>query len=359
MEQRTPVRRAIGILSNELSSYQVLGVSYIETSSQSTTDQVHSIRTFPGPGRDLDSPWKTPSRIAYSSENKDYKQNQFGFQVKPNMVSCSWTKLLLDSRSRPTEFDDPSLQRAEGHSLLRLPANKEAIEVVTDYLTELYRWIVSYMEKRISSKILEITPMEFWFSHPAIWSERAKSDTREAALRAGFGKRENDRMFLIPEPEAAAIATLKGYAEKGRLAAISPGDGILICDCGGGTVDITSYKIMAVYPKLQFDELIEGVGGKCGSTYVDREFHRWMSTMFGSRYSNLRHEKTGPGSKFMREFEQCKIEFGSSEDLDAPYELELVIPGIEDSKFYDTEESVVKIDGYVSLDRKKFYIYHE
>jgi len=33
-----------------------------------------------------------------------------------------------------------------------------------------------------------------------------------------------------------------------------------VCDCGGGTVDITTYNIVDVSPRLEFDEICVGVG---------------------------------------------------------------------------------------------------
>jgi hypothetical protein len=42
---------------------------------------------------------------------------------------------------------------------------------------------------------------------------------------------------------------------------------VLICDCGGGTVDITTYAIQAVGDEPKYEELVVGAGGKCGSTY--------------------------------------------------------------------------------------------
>ena len=35
---------------------------------------------------------------------------------------------------------------------------------------------------------------------------------------------------------------------------------MLVCDCGGGTVDITTYNIVDVSPRLEFDEICVGVG---------------------------------------------------------------------------------------------------
>jgi hypothetical protein len=148
---------------------------------------------------------------------------------------------------------------------------------------------------------------------------------------------------------------LKGLSEGSSATRVNTGEGILICDCGGGTVDITSYKVLQVTPKLEFEELVEGIGGKCGSTYIDRAFHRWMLETFGSAFESLTFEKTGPGSRFMKEFESHKRDFGYSPnhdqdyniDLDHPYEINLVIPGATDSAHYDSDESVIKFSGSV------------
>lgn len=34
----------------------------------------------------------------------------------------------------------------------------------------------------------------------------------------------------------------------------------MIADCGGGTIDITTYIITAITPRLEFDEVCIGVG---------------------------------------------------------------------------------------------------
>lgn len=38
------------------------------------------------------------------------------------------------------------------------------------------------------------------------------------------------------------------------------GENILVCDAGGGTVDISTYKIVATTPSLVFDEICVGIG---------------------------------------------------------------------------------------------------
>ena len=52
---------------------------------------------------------------------------------------------------------------------------------------------------------MESTRMETIFTVPAVWSDKAKSDTLECVHQAGFGER--DQIRVITEPEAAAVYT--------------------------------------------------------------------------------------------------------------------------------------------------------
>ncbi|OBT74407.1 hypothetical protein VF21_06831 [Pseudogymnoascus sp. 05NY08] len=184
--------------------------------------------------------------------------------------------------------------------------------------------------------------MECWITLPAIWSDEAKAATLTAAKNAGFGHNPHDEVFTIAEPEAAAIATLKKYAEPGALNSIKENENILICDCGGGTVDITTYTITQVQPYLTFDELCVGVGGKCGSTHIDRNLHSLLSKRFGSAFDDLPFGIKGPGGRFMSSFEMLKRDFGlidNSDDRDlGPINLD-----VPESEYYDPEDSVIKL----------------
>jgi molecular chaperone DnaK (HSP70) len=151
------------------------------------------------------------------------------------MKSYSWTKLLLDKGADATEFDDPDLQdlvKSQGDGLMKLPFHKTPTDVAGDYLWEIYKYFMNELEKRISPEILRVTPMEFWFTVPAMWGDKAKDATRQAALKAKFASRLGDRLYMIPEPEAAAVAILKSLTHDGAENQIKPNDGVLICDCG-------------------------------------------------------------------------------------------------------------------------------
>lgn len=144
-------------------------------------------------------------------------------------------KLLLDP-SESTKFDDPSLGKSEGNGVLLKPSHKSAVDLCADFLTGIATFAHSHLEKRLTKEILEATPIDFWFTVPAVWSDKAKYDTLSAAKmafkQAKISLNPASRVFLVREPEAAAIATLSNITKGGSEQQIEAGDNILICDCG-------------------------------------------------------------------------------------------------------------------------------
>lgn len=133
------------------------------------------------------------------------------------MKSYSWTKLLLDQTTTATKFDDPTLSQSAGLGLLKTPNGVQATQVCTDYLREIYSYVFNELEQRLSPEVLRVTPLEFLFTVPAIWSDKAKQATLDAARQAGFSSRLSDTISLMPEPEAAAIATISAYKAENVL----------------------------------------------------------------------------------------------------------------------------------------------
>ncbi|KAH8702220.1 Hsp70 family protein [Talaromyces proteolyticus] len=315
------------------------GAAYVNSSSD-----VNIINIWPGTGRDTDHVWKTPSCIAYPDENKSLGKRKWGFQVEPGHKCYSWTKLLLDKNAPLTKYDDPMLEKATKSGIMQLPPGKDAVGVVADFLTSVYEHIMHILEKGLAEEILGMSAIEFWFTMPAIWSDKAQAATREAAKRAGFGPRPErplDTIYMITEPEAAAIAALTRSTTDIVSVPVKSGDGVLVCDCGGGTVDITTYLISETKPRLSFEELCTGTGGKCGSTALDRNFYKLMSERFGTAFDALPAKRIGPGSAFMRRFEALKRNFGLDTE-DTTYELPLNIRSSQVApEYYDEEEGSV------------------
>jgi hypothetical protein len=56
------------------------------------------------------------------------------------------------------------------------------------------------------------------------------------------------------------------------------GDTFVLCDAGGGTVDLISYTITKPSPKLEVKEAAAGTGALCGSTFLNRRFGEFITS---------------------------------------------------------------------------------
>lgn len=74
--------------------------------------------------------------------------------------------------------------------------------------------------------------------------------------------------------EAAAIYALHGLDPRG----LNIGDSFVLCDAGGGTVDLISYTVTALHPFLQVKEAASGTGGLCGSTILNVRFEDFLDS---------------------------------------------------------------------------------
>ncbi|KAF3922564.1 hypothetical protein ABW21_db0208467 [Orbilia brochopaga] len=277
---------------------------------------------------------KTPSRIAYAEDN-NLTKNRWGYEVSSKLKHYSWMKLHLDNDAPQTEFDDPDLSQEIRDGVVALGGNRSAEEITSDYLKELYSRLMWALEQKFSKRILQVTKIKFWLTKPAIWSDEAEVKTLEAAKKAGFGGQRGDiqdEISLILEPEAAAMATITGLAREYTSAA-KPGDSIIVCDCGGGTVDLTGYLVEEKDQKLVLHESCPALGGKCGGTSVDRNLRKWMSQRYGDLFNSREDDFTGPGTDFMQAFEWNKRVFGTEETFsDIPFGIDDVD---SDDEFYD------------------------
>lgn len=198
---------------------------------------------------------KVPSTIAYAGENARTRRDRWGYEVLPHMTAYSWTKLLLDDIDT-ADFIDTGLEETIAMGLLKLPHEKDATQVVADFLAHVYQHIYNELERRVRKDVRDTPLVEFWLAFPATWGHGAQTRMRTAAESAGFGTKEHETLFMITESEAAAFWVMQGPSygsenppnvsdemrsrerERGLTTKTEqqPGDRIIICDCGGGTV---------------------------------------------------------------------------------------------------------------------------
>lgn len=114
------------------------------------------------------------------------------------------------------------------------------------------------------------TPIDLVLTVPPVWSDGAKDATRRAAKQAGLG----ERLHLISEPEAAAVYAIKALQKTGLQA----GTNIIVCDAGGGTVDLISYRIKSLEPP-SVEESGVGTGSLCGAAFLNYKFEDYVRTI--------------------------------------------------------------------------------
>ena len=131
--------------------------------------------------------------------------------------------------------------------------NKSAEDVAVDYLRKIWEYTIDDIHKVRGDDWRDIYTIRAVMTVPAIWSPGAMERTLNIARKAGLP----DDVCLVREPEAAALAVLKDRKEDGDT--LQVGDCFVVCDAGGGTVDLISYKICGLDP-LQIQECAVGDG---------------------------------------------------------------------------------------------------
>lgn len=245
---------------------------------------IRLINNWPDPTASTASKDKVPSSISYVNG----KPQKWGYTVGLNDESFRWIKILLEENHKYVTMVEPV---KDSNTLLR-KVDKTAQEVVADYLKLLWDYTIDDIRK-FHPDYKDIFSLRVVLTVPAIWSHRAKEKTLQAAKIAGMP----GEIKLVTEPEAAALATLKDKAEENQLMA---GDAFVVCDAGGGTVDLISYEIEKLNP-LKIKECAIGSGDLCGSVFLDVAFAKYIETVIGEKQYNSIKESYR--NKMMKEFE--------------------------------------------------------
>ncbi|KAL2179721.1 uncharacterized protein P884DRAFT_237588 [Thermothelomyces heterothallicus CBS 202.75] len=209
---------------------------------------------------------KVPTRLRYNDGEPEW-----GFSIPMNTPPeevVEWFKLDLDPSLQSMGTTVTSAARRGGRDVDRL---------VTDYVSALGNHLMYTLREKLGEGVVKSTPLEFVITVPAIWSDLAKEKTRQACQKAAGLSATKAPIHLISEPEAAAIYALHGLDPHG----LEVGDSFVICDAGGGTVDLISYTITSLRPILEVQEATPGTGALCGSTFLNMRFAKFLKAKLG------------------------------------------------------------------------------
>ncbi|KAG6006762.1 hypothetical protein E4U21_006747 [Claviceps maximensis] len=300
------------------------GVAAVYTA---TPEDVEIIKTWPG-GNGITSD-KVPTEISYdvrvpSSPGDDAAAARedavpkWGFQFRPEESRLRCIKLFLDPVQKlpfyVSHLDTAAQLKRSG---------KTVLDAVTDYLTQIHGHTMATLTRRYGRSFLATTRVDFVLTCPAVWSDAAKHRTLVAAEGAGMGDRSCIQM--ISEPEAAAVYTLRAIQPNH----LRGGDHFVVCDAGGGTVDLIAYKIISLTP-LRVEESAVGTGGLCGSAFLNYRFEEHVRTRLGqARFDDMKARKGKTWQMGLRYFEEfVKRNFNEDEYQ----EVNVPFPGLPDDE---------------------------
>ncbi|KAF2260391.1 actin-like ATPase domain-containing protein [Lojkania enalia] len=255
------------------------------------------IKTWPENGT-------TDEKVPTVSQYPNETEYLWGFSVDNDQPRHEWFKLLLE----PNEIGSKSHLATRYPTLLAAPDdNRSCQTLVTDYLRALHNHTMETIQSHFTNgkRALGEMPKKFTISVPAMWSEKARDAMVECALEAGMGNSKMD-INIVTEPEAAAIYSLRKMAHH-----LEVDDIFVVCDAGGGTVDLISYKVENLEACPVVREATEGSGKTCGSSFLNRIFAMHMKDQFANnRQSGWTNDNLGD---VIEDFEKVKRNFSAAQ----------------------------------------------
>ncbi|KAH7083206.1 Hsp70 family protein, partial [Paraphoma chrysanthemicola] len=251
------------------------GVSFCESSNfDGHGEHMEIIHDWPSKNNTIGTREKVPSEVTYQDEGIVW-----GALIDPDVPRHMWNKLQLDDRKIGEAAK--CFQEAS-----KSPKNsgKRPIDIIADYLGQIKAHLIQNLNKKYGKTLWRTLPITLVVTVPAVWSDLAKARTLEAVDKAGFNSLEfpqSIKTIITTEPESAAIYTIKSLRGTSQDTQFAVGDGFIVCDMGGGTVDLISYRISGLQPTV-IEEATVGGGAECGGSFVDRAFLEWLEKRLGS-----------------------------------------------------------------------------
>ncbi|KII84108.1 hypothetical protein PLICRDRAFT_168186 [Plicaturopsis crispa FD-325 SS-3] len=282
------------------------GIAY--GSSRIAAGRVQQILHWPG---SFETFRKIPTCLLYDEHGQVLAWGLEAKNASPmaGTTRCEWFKLFLE----------PHVLRDEGAidpRLPELPRGKTAMDLVTDFLSCLWEYAKEQITREIGA-VADLNSADVWLTVPAAWDARGCDMMREAAITAGLVQSYRagdvnwrDRLRIITEPEAAAVHC----ALLTDLHKLRPSQNFMICDAGGGTVDLAVYKIIGQMANLEIAEMCARSGASCGSLFLDLRFRELVKTLLAEHPAHL---DAASLAYFMHSFSETdKLDYSGESDDD-------------------------------------------
>ncbi|KAG0001684.1 Heat shock 70 kDa protein 12A [Entomortierella chlamydospora] len=219
---------------------------------------------------------KTPTLNLYKEVNGKHTMMEWGWKSKLEMESPSASKHIQLAQYKP--YLDENLVLTPWKNVVSVP------DAISDYLYAFHEYAAEKILQEFGPSYSRKS-FRYCLTVPAMWSDKAKDVMRRAAIRANVITKADhpERLMLVSEPEAAAL-----YCERVcKQYELEHGDRFLICDAGGGTIDLIVYDIASSTQGRRLSEVTKGHGASCGSMFIDLNFRELLIRKFKSQGTKL------------------------------------------------------------------------
>ncbi|KAI7875551.1 uncharacterized protein EV154DRAFT_555881 [Mucor mucedo] len=295
------------------------------------------------PGSDLNVFGKTPTLLAY---DKKMKPKYFGEEARiqanlhKELNLLENFKLFLCPESLENFYgnnnDLEELKEQGGFTEDKDSKTEvQAVKFIADYLKLFKNHIIEYivtqeMDEHFTfynrSKLLKKYKMRYVITVPAMWNSSARDTMVQAAIEATLIKEnEIDQLLIISEPEAAALYCENRFTEYiGDLKGDVNDTKFIVCDAGGGTVDLVTFNLKVNENKeMMICQAGDGVGDTCGSTCLDLRFKDYVMNFYDSIGVNMEESKIQLDSVMQHFIKNQKSQFLPYLQSDTFYDIRL------------------------------------
>ncbi|CAB5203896.1 unnamed protein product [Rhizophagus irregularis] len=249
-----------------------------------------------------------------------------------NLISWGYSALSQKPNRKKKSFETKPVENfllylSQTNYEPYLPEGLHYKKAITDYLKEMGNFIketlMSYWPyHNFFENVLIIMPI------PAEYNDKAIAIMRECAYNACLiNEKGSLRLQFITKHEAASVHCINVLREYN----ISDGSTfIMIVDCGSGTVELTTQKLLENH---KLGEITERSGDYCGGYFVDDEFINFLGRKVGSSaIDHVRNNHYGQLQYMIQEFcGHVKFPFTGQQEDFIPFDLdlELLCPAIK------------------------------
>ncbi|KAI7894072.1 uncharacterized protein EV154DRAFT_415799, partial [Mucor mucedo] len=154
-----------------------------------------------------------------------------------------------------------------------------------DYLREVDKYTCAQIKSTVGPSFSKDST-RYVLTVPATWINQDNLAMQEMAIEAGLIREydSKEKLLIINEAYAAALFCEREYCVTDNCTSkLFKGQRYLLCDAGGGTIDLATYECTGLDYKTSNDllqnehcQLALESGGNCGSTILDQNMERYL-----------------------------------------------------------------------------------